>query len=317
MRTLIAAGLAVVLLAGCGGHGQETAPSVPPLVSVSSLDTPSATPSDTPSPTASATAADTLCLRIDQTLVRTTLGVPAVVLRSTTPPADFGVPTYDVCQLSLSTSPNGPMLNVETSVLPATAATLAATQKAYKGEPVKPAVVGEGGYGASTFVVFLAGGRLYKLAGPKATLAKYVVLAQEVVGQIAGVPEPEAIVSRPECEPGTSAAVQVLGAPATARRDGVSALGDPVCGWVTATSALYTTIRRVSDASAAIAPLRKATTSQSIPLGDEGYVDTATGRTTIRVGDDKLVELVPLPAREINPDVMTQFALAMAPLYTH
>ena len=65
-----------------------------------------------------------------------------------------------------------------------------------------------------------------------------------------------------------------------------------------------------------MAPLRKAPTSQSIPLGDEGYVDTATGRTTIRVGDDKLVDLVPLPARAVDPDLMTKFALAMSPLYT-
>jgi hypothetical protein len=44
-------------------------------------------------------------------------------------------------------------------------------------------------------------------------------------------------------------------------------------------------------------------------------VDTATGRTTIRLGDDKLVDLVPLPARAINPDTMTQFALAMLSQY--
>ena len=45
---------------------------------------------------------------------------------------------------------------------------------ATKGEPAKPAVVGEGGFGTSTFVVFLLQGRLYKLSGPPATLAKYV-----------------------------------------------------------------------------------------------------------------------------------------------
>jgi hypothetical protein len=108
----------------------------------------------------------------------------------------------------------------------------------------------------------------------------------------------------------------VMGSPAMARRDGETLLGDPVCGWVTSTNVLYTSVRRTTQAEALMTPIRKAATSQPIPLGDEGYVNTATGRTTIRVGDDKLVDLVPLPARTINPDLMTQFALAMSALYT-
>ena len=107
-----------------------------------------------------------------------------------------------------------------------------------------------------------------------------------------------------------------MGAPAMVRRDGQTALGDLVCGWVNPTSVLSTSVRRTPNAEALMAPIRKAATSQPIPLGDEAYVDTATGRTTIRVGDDKLVDLVPLPARPIDPDLMTTFALAMSPLYT-
>ncbi|MFI5692125.1 hypothetical protein ACIA58_09825 [Kribbella sp. NPDC051586] len=319
MRILIAAGLAAVLLAGCSRPGQEDAPSAPPLVSVS--QTPSETPSATPSvtPSGPAKVADTVCVRMDATLVRSTLAVPVANIHPETPPTDFGIPTYDVCQLKLSTAPNGPMLNVETSVLPATKATLAANQKAYaatKREPAKPVVLGEGGYGTSTFVVFLLDGRLYKIAGPKATLAKYAVLGQEVIRQVPGLPEPQLLVTRAECERGSSAAEKVMGAPAMVRRDGETLLGDPVCGWVSSTNVLYTSVRRTAQAKALMAPMRKAATAQSIPLGDEGYVDTATGRTTIRVGDDKLVDLVPLPARAINPDLMTQFALAMSSLYT-
>ncbi|HEY3562647.1 MAG TPA: hypothetical protein VGL05_34510 [Kribbella sp.] len=321
MRTLIAAGLAVVLLAGCGGPGQETAPSVPPLVPVSTpQESPSQTPSSTPSQTPSSKVADTLCVRMDPTLVQSTLAVPVANIQPDNPPAEFGIPTYDVCQFTLSAGKNGPVLRVGVSVLSATKATLAATQKAYAAqprEPVLPAKVGQGGYGTSTFVVFLQGGKLYKISGPKATLAKYVVLAQEVIRQAPGLPEPERSITRPECERGTSAAEKVLGAPALVRRDDQTILGDVVCGWVTATSVLSSSVRREPDAEALLAPIRKAPTSQSIPLGDEGYVDTATGRTTIRVGDDKLVDLVPLPARAINPDLMTQFALAMSPLYTH
>ncbi|HZX07015.1 hypothetical protein [Kribbella sp.] len=320
MRTLIAAGIALVLLAGCGGHGQETAPSVPPLVSVSGLDTPSATPSDTPSPTASATPAETLCTLVDDNLVRTTLGVPAVRVDRRDLPAELDIPAYDVCQLNLGATADGPVLRIGVSVLQATTATLAAARKAYTAHGREPAVtanLGQGGYGTSTFVVFLLDGRLYKLSGPRATLAKYVVLGQEVVRQAPQLSAPALLITRPECDRGSDAAEQVLGVPATARRDGETLVGDPVCGWVTATSVLYTTVRREPDAAALMAPLRNAATSQAIPLGDEGYVDTATGRTTIRVGDDKLVDLVPLPARAINPDLMTQFALAMSSLYTH
>ena len=129
---------------------------------------------------------------MDQSLVQSTLAVPVVQIQPKAIPAEFGLPTYDVCQLGLSTSPNGPVLRVGVSVLPATKATLAATQKAYaatKGEKAKPVVVGEGGYGTSTFVVFLLDGRLYKVSGPPATLAKYVALGQEVVRQAPGLPE--------------------------------------------------------------------------------------------------------------------------------
>ncbi|TCO17728.1 hypothetical protein EV652_117181 [Kribbella steppae] len=311
--------VALLAVAGCGGPGTETAPNVPPLVSVST--TPTETPSETPSPSTPPTAkvAETLCVRMDQPLVQSTLGTPVVTLQTKPAPADFGLPTYDVCQFGLSTSPNGPVLRVGISVLPATKATLASAQKTYaatKGEPAKPAVVGEGGFGTSTFVVFLLNGRLYKVSGPPATLAKYVVLGQEVVRQAPGLPEPQPLIARPDCERGSSAAEKVMGAPAMVRRDGQTALGDPVCGWVNPNSVLSTSVRRTPNAEALMEPIRKAATSQSIPLGDEAYVDTATGRTTIRVGDDKLVDLVPLPARAIDPDTMTAFALAMSPLYT-
>jgi hypothetical protein len=252
-------------------------------------------------------------------LVQTTLAVPVANIQPKAPPAEFDIPTYDVCQFALSTSPNGLVLRVGVSVLPATKATLAATQKAYAAhprEPALPAKVGQGGYGTSTFLVFLFGGKLYKLSGPQTTLAKYVALGQEVVRQAPGLPEAERLITRPECERGSAAAEKVMGAPAMVRRDGLTLVGDVVCGWVTSTSVLSTSVRREPDAKALMAPIRKFATSQSIPLGDEGYVDTATGRTTIRVGDDKIVDFVPLPARAINPDLMTQFALAMSPLYT-
>ncbi|GAA1589173.1 hypothetical protein GCM10009804_51690 [Kribbella hippodromi] len=320
IRRVVITGLVAGLLAGCGGLKPENAPSAPPLVSVSTppdSETPSATPSITPSEPAK--AADTLCVRMNATLVKSTLGVPVANVQPKTPPADFGFPTYDVCQLELSIGPNGPVLNVETSVLPATKATLAATQKAYaatKGEPAKPAVVGEGAYGTSTFVVFLLDGKLYKIAGPKATPAKYVEIARDAVLQAPGLPDAEWQLKRPECERGSSAAEKVMGAAAMIRRDGQTPAGDPVCGWVSSTNLLYSTVRRTPNAKALMAPISKLATAQSVPLGDEGYVDTATGRTTIRVGDDKLVDLVPLPARAINPDLMPQFALAMSPLYT-
>ncbi|MET7282160.1 hypothetical protein ABZS29_28275 [Kribbella sp. NPDC005582] len=313
IRPVVPFALVAVLASGCGGPGQETAPSVPPLVSISTTPTETPSPSETPSTPPTSKVADTLCVRMDQQLVQTTLGAPIVQIQPKTPPADFGVPaTYDVCQLGLSASPNGPVLRVGVSVQAATKATLAAAQKAQKSQM---AVVGDGGFGADTFVVFLLKDRLFKVAGPKATLAKYVVLAQEVARQAAGLPEAEPLIARPECERGSSAAAKVMGAPASIRRDGQTELGDLVCGWISADSVLSTSVRRTPKAIALMTAMRKTPTAQAIPLGDEGYVDTATGRTTIRIGDDKLVDLVPLPARAINPDTMTQFALAMLSQY--
>lgn len=128
---LVVAG--VLVLAGCGAPGAEDAPNVPPLVSVSTTptETPSETPSQTPSGPPTSKVADTLCVRMDQTLVQTTLAVPVVQIQPKGVPAGFGLPTYDVCQLGLSTSPSGPVLRVGISVLPATPATLAAARKAY------------------------------------------------------------------------------------------------------------------------------------------------------------------------------------------
>ncbi|TWD81161.1 hypothetical protein FB561_2265 [Kribbella amoyensis] len=311
--------LALAALAGCGGGGNESAPDVPPLVSVSTTPTesPSATPTETPGTPPTAKVADTLCVRMDQTFVQATLAAPVVTIQPKAVPAEIGLPSYDLCQLALSTSPTGPVLKVGTSVLTATKGELAAAKKAYdatRGEPSKLVSVGQGGFGTSRFVVFLLGTRMIKVEGPPATSAKYVALGLEAARQAPGLPEASPLITRPDCERGTSAAAKVMGAEAMARRDGQTATGDTVCGWINADAVLYSTVRRVPDAQAAMASIRKAPTSQPVPLGDEGYVDTATGRGTIRVGTDKIVDLV--PTGRPKTDDMVAFALAMSPLYT-
>ncbi len=320
IRSVVALLGSGALLVGCSSPGGEDAPSVPPLVPLSTAtESPTPTPSETPSTPPVSKVADTLCSRMDQNLVQSTLAVPAVQIQTKTPPAEFGIPTYDVCQLGLSTSSSGPVLRIGISVLPATPATLAAARKAYdatKGEPAKPVALGQGGFATSKFALFLLDAKLLKISGPAATVAKYTVLGQEVVRQAPGLPEPGPQITREECERGTSKADKVLGESAIFRRDGESAVGDLVCGWLTATGVLYSSVRRVADAEAVIAPTRKAATSESVPLGDEGYVDTATGRLIIRVGTDRIVYLVPLPAGTANKDDMIAFALAMSPLYT-
>jgi hypothetical protein len=45
-------------------------------------------------------------------------------------------------------------------------------------------------------------------------------------------------------------------------------------------------------------------------------VDTASGRGILRVGTDKIVDLVPLPAGRADKDDMVAFALSMASVYT-
>jgi hypothetical protein len=108
-----------------------------------------------------------------------------------------------------------------------------------------------------------------------------------------------------------------MGTPAVYRRDSETSAGDLVCGWITATGVLYTTARHVADAEALMAPIRKAPTSQPVPLGDEGYIDTATGRGTIRVGTGKIVDLVPLGIPHPDADLMASFALTIAGRYTN
>ncbi|MEV8376796.1 hypothetical protein AB0P21_28905 [Kribbella sp. NPDC056861] len=320
-RSVVALLGSTALLAGCGGPGGETAPSVPPLVSISTTPTesPSATPTETLGTPPTSKVADTLCMRMDQTLVQSALAVPVVKIDPKQVPADFGFPTYDVCQLGLSTTPAGPVLRVGISVFPSAPADLAAARKAYdatKGEPAKPVTVAQGGFGTSKFVVFLLNGKLVKVSGPPATLAKYVVLGEEAAQQLDGLPSTTPPPPRQECDRGTKTAANVMGVEATIRRDSETPAGDLVCGWITKTRVLYSTARRVADAEAVVAPTRKLETSFPIPLGDEGYVDTATGRGVIRVGTDKIIDLVPLPAGTADKDDMVSFALAMSSLYT-
>ena len=204
-------------------------------------------------------------------------------------------------------------------MLPATPATLAAARKAYdatKGEPAKPVTLGEGGFATSKFALFLLDGKLLKVSGPAATVGKYAVLGQDVVQQAAGLPEAQPLITRPDCERGSSRADKVLRVPPLRSGGSRNQVGDLVCGWITTTGLLYTTVRRVADAEKVIAPVRKAPTSESVPLGDEGYVDTASGRGIIRVGTDKMVDLVPLPAGTADKDDMVAFALSMASVYT-
>ena len=320
IRSVVALLGSGALLVGCSSSGGEDAPNVPPLVPLSSpTPTPTPTPSGSPSTPPISKVADTLCVRMNQDLVQSTLGVPVVQIQPKVPPAEFGLPTYDVCQLGLSTSPKGPVLRIGVSVLPATPATLAAARKAYdatKGEPAKPVSLGQGGFATSRFAVFLLDEKLMKVSGPAGTVGKYAVLGQEVVQQAAGLPEALPFITREDCERGSSRAEKVLGAQARARRDGETAVGDLVCGWITANGVLYSSVRRVANAEAVIAPTRKVPSSESVPLGDEGYVDTVTGRAIIRVGTDKIVDLVPLPAGKADKDDMVAFALAMSPLYT-
>lgn len=327
-RTVLAAvALAGSLTAGLAGcYSDEAAPeptpgaSNTPTASPTNSPTASGTP-ETPSEPPTAKVADTLCVRADQTLVRRTLAAPVVAIRPKAPPAEIGLPTFDVCELALSNKPGGPVLRMGVSALPATRADLVAAQKSYqatggKVEPAKPARVGQGGFGTSRFVVFLFDGKLLKVSGPPATLAKYVVLGQEAARQAPGLPPAPAAIAREECERGSSEAAAVLGAPALIRRDGETATAQVVCGWIAGTTVLSSSVRTVPDATKVMAAVGKLPTSESVPLGDDGFFNTATRAIVLRVGTDRIVDLVPLPAGKADKNAMIAFALAISSLYT-
>lgn len=324
------AGSLAVGLAGCYSDeaapgsgtsaGESSAPSASPPADSPSLPTASPT-SGTPATPPTAKVADTLCVRADQSLVRQTLAAPAVAIRPTAPPAEIGLPSFDVCELALTTNPSGPVLRMGISVLPATQSDLAAARKVYqdtrgKLEPAKPAAVGAGGFGTSRFVVFLLDGRLLKVSGPPATVGKYVALGREAARQAPGLPPAPPLITREECERGTSQAAAVMGAPAMARRDGKPAAGQLTCGWISTTATLSASARTVPDAAKVMESVRKLPTSESVPLGDDGFFDTRTRAIILRVGTDKIVDLVPLPAGQADKNAMIAFALAMSSVYT-
>lgn len=299
----------------------EVAPSVPPLTSVPTTtapsETPSETPSSTPSETTPAAPVETLCGRVDQALIQRTLAVRSVQVDPGPTPAEIGLPSYDVCTLRLG---GAAPLRMGVSVFPATTAGLVASKKAYDAgrgplEPSKPAVVGQGGYGTSQFVVFLAGDRLVKLAGPPATLPKYLALARDAAAQLAGLPNPPALITRSECDRGSSAAAKVLGAPATARRDSMAADGTITCSWLTATAVLSSTASTAPAAVSAFETARKSPTAEPVPLGDHAFFETRTRTIQIRKST-KIASLTPLPHVRADRDTMLAFALSISGLYT-
>lgn len=319
IRFAVAALALVVPLVGC-----ETVNEVGPSTTPSS-STPTATPTGTPSETPSAPTAkvaDTLCVRIDQTLVRQTLGVPSVAIQPKPVPAELGLPTYDVCELQLGTGTPGGNLRIGLSVQRAKMADLASARSTYNatrgsGEVAKDVIAADGGFGTSRFVVLLEEGRLVKVSGPGATIEKYAALATAAVQSLPGLPAPEPLVVRSECERGTDKAAAVLGAPAAIRRDGETATGDVICGWLTPTAVLWTSEALTPEAARVMDTARKSPNAESIPLGDEALIDLKTLTVTMRVGDDRIVKMTRLPAGQAEKNDMTAFALAMAGLYTN
>jgi len=319
---LLASAALVVLLAACETVN-EVGPSPSVTPSTPSTPAPSGTPSATPSGPPTAKVADTLCVRIDQTLVRQTLAVPSVAMEPEDIPAEVGLPTYDDCGLQLGTATPGRTvpLRIGVSVLPGTAAGLATARQVYDArrgglEASKPVTGGLGGFGTSRFAVRLGNGRLVKVSGPPATIQKYAALAAAAVREVPGLPEPEPLIVHQECERGSTEAADVLGAPAMIRRDVETKTGDLVCAWITTTGVLWSSEETVPDAVKAIQPIREKPTAESVPLGDEALFDTATRAVTIRVGTDKIVSLTPLPAGRADKNAMIAFALAVSGLYT-
>jgi len=303
------AALTAALLALTVACSNESPPGAdaPPLVPVSSptpTDTPSATPSATPS---TPVVAQTLCERLDATVVAAAFAAPAATVSAAPPSTEFGVPTYDVCTIDLA---GKPALRVGVSVLAATRAELAAARK---GEPARTAVVGEGGFGTSRFVVFLAAGRLVKISGDRSSYPGYLAVAREAARRITGLPLPGTEVTLPECDRGGSAAATVLGASPVLRRDRRNAYGDVECGWATATRAVSTSATRVKDAT----PLfRSGPGVEPVPLGDDGQYDARTHAVRIRVGTTKVAYFTPAPAGTGEKDDVISFALRMSGLYT-
>jgi hypothetical protein len=320
MRIKVAAlvvGLGIVGLLILGGPlsscdaVNEVAPSVPPLTSVPpASETPSAAPSETPS----AQPVETLCGRVDQALIQRTLAVRTVQPEPDPTPAEIGLPSYDACTLRLG---GAAPLRFGVSVLPATTTDLATSRRSYDAgplEPSQPARVGQGGYGTSRFVVFLAGGRLVKISGPPATLPKYVTLARDAAAQLPGLPPPPPLISRPECDRGSSAAADVLGAPGAVRRDSRAADGTVTCAWITADAVLSSTATTSPAAIKAFETARRSSTAEPVPLGDDAFFDTRTRAVHIQAGP-RIASLTPLAVRA-DRNAMVAFALAISGLYT-
>ena len=202
------------------------------------------------------------------------------------------------------------------------AATLAAARKAYdatKGEPSQACRARARRIRHEQVRGVPARRKLMKISGPAATVGE-VRRAGAGSGsagaRVAGARGRQ--ITREECERGTSRPrTKVLGAPAVFRRDGETAVGDLVCGWITANGVLYSSVRRVADAEAVIAPTRKAADLGVGPAGRRGLRGHRRPAAALSASErTRIVDLVPLPAGTANKDDMIAFALAMSPLYT-
>ncbi len=322
-----------VVLAGTVACSNEPPPQgdSPPLVSVTPTSpTPSPTSSE-PSLPSPAKIADTLCVRMDPNAVTRILKVRNTKLSTDPTSTTVDVPTYDVCTLDMTTGtdartkrPIQTPLQVGVSVLPATAADLAAARRAYtttqgRFDPARTAAVGQGGYGTRRFVVFLSNGRLVKVSsglGTRATYAGYLAVAREVAKHTAGLPVQQPMVALEECERGSASAAKVIGAEPVIRRDRRNEYGDIECGWATRTRAVYSAATRVANARRIFQQNSSLPTAERVPLGDDALYDAESHGIQVRSGETKIAYFTPVPFGTGAKNDMIAFALRLSPLYT-
>ncbi|GAA2809260.1 hypothetical protein [Kribbella solani] len=243
-------------------------------------------------------------------------------------------PLSDNCSLVDSAQP-ARRIRVSLSVLPVTDKQAAAYRKhdesmAASGGYVAKVTDGGAGAGswalepaaAAPWLVFRTANHQVRLrienagAGTMADLRLVARTVNDLSGRLSSMP---AVIARPECERGTSAAENILGGKAVVRRDAVVD-GRLWCQWgSTARTAWVSSGSAGSDASMAFVEIKSAGTgalrpAHKVSVGAEGWQQD-DGLLAFRTSSGAYVMVGSTPGDEMRPIPIVTLARAIAPAY--
>jgi hypothetical protein len=241
-------------------------------------------------------------------------------------------PLSDGCSL-VDPAQQSHRIRVLVSILPVTDAQAARFRKADEASVAAggyAAKVSDGGMGTGSWaldpaaavpwLVFRTDGRQVRLSVENAgagTMDELRSIARSIAALAGSLPTAPAVILRPECGRGTTAAERILGTKAILRRDALVGT-DLSCLWGSADRSVAAFAG--SESAIDFGQIKDAATdgvswAHRVTVGSEGWQQD-NGFLTFRTSKDKYVTVLSLPFDEMWPAPIVEAARAIAPAYS-